>query len=64
MKKTLQRMSVSVERIQPVPKTDTDRLKSAVRDKVIKPIEERAKQQREIVNRARARQVRKLTLFA
>jgi hypothetical protein len=58
MKKTLERMSISADRLSSVPKNDTDQLKKAVRERVIKPLEERAKEQRQLVNRVRARHVR------
>jgi len=51
-------MSISPDRLSPVPKSDTDRLKKAVQDRVIRPIEDRAKEQRQLVNKVRARQVR------
>lgn len=58
MKKILERMSISPDRLSPVPKSDTDRLKESVRERVIEPIERRAKEQRQLVAKVRARQVR------
>jgi hypothetical protein len=58
MKKTLGRMNIAGDRLSTVPKSDTDRLKKAVQDRVIRPIEDRAREQRQLVNKVRARQVR------
>jgi len=58
MKKTLQRLFVPADKMSPVPKADTDRLKKAIRDKVIKPMEERARVQRQLIAKVRARPVR------
>jgi hypothetical protein len=58
MKKTLQKFTIPPEKVSPVPKADTDRLKQAVRERVIQPMEERAKRQRQLIATVRARPVR------
>lgn len=58
MKNMLSRMTIAADRVSPVPKSDTDRLKRAVRERVIKPIQDRANEQRKLISKVRARQVR------
>lgn len=58
MKRTTDRMIITAGRKDPVPKADTDRLKLAVQERVIKPIQKRAFEQRDLVTKVRARQVR------
>lgn len=58
MKKILERMTIPADRVTRVPKQDTERLKEAVRERVIKPMEDRAAAQRGLISKVRARQVR------
>jgi hypothetical protein len=58
MKKISDRLSISPDRVSPVPKADTDRLRQAVRERVIKPMQERAREQRDLIAKVRARPVR------
>jgi hypothetical protein len=45
------------EKFTPVPKADTDRLKKAIRERVIKPIQDRSKRRHELEDAARRRHV-------
>jgi hypothetical protein len=58
MKRPMERLTITAGRKDPVPKGDTDRLKKAVQERVIKPIQKRAFEQRDFVTKVRARQVR------
>jgi len=58
MKKNPERFSIPAGRVSAVPEADVERLKKAVRERVIAPMKNRAKQQRDLIAKVRARTVR------
>lgn len=54
----LPRLSISQDKLSDVPKGDTDKLRSVVREKVVRPTEERAKRQSQLIATVRSRAFR------
>lgn len=59
MAKTQPRIVIPADRlVQDVPKDDMERLKHAMQEKVIKPMQARARMQRSLIAKVRGRSVR------
>jgi hypothetical protein len=58
MKKKLPKFSIPAARLSEVPAGDTDQLRQAIRERVVRPMEERAKRQSQLIASVRARAVR------